>query len=479
MSRAPAVSRVARASAGLLATAALVACHDVVARPRPPLDGLVGAVLVATRTNADTGQLSLLEARAFDPRRADRASFTLPVDADGMVVLGFSCPIERLGLTLGDVALEPLSEGSPPRLPPPAVALRGAIDGADEAWAPLELDAPVVAAIRARVANADGSLCASTGVRYAPEPIELPDEALGLPLALFRLDEARAIALVTSTATRAPTSAYVLSPGGRAEPLALRGAEDAVAGVVDDAGALWLLRRDGQLARGRPDGDAGFEVVTSTTPFQAIDSALLVHADGGLYVSARRSGDTFELARWTRADGWRRFSTRGAGFPVASFAQTREGLFAAPFEPGILRVSPSGVEPVELNDYISQLEAHETLGLVVATVGGREVIVGRPGAWSALRLPVRAHFARFLVAEGDGFVLGGSPILEVQQSVFLQYQPSTGFCAGFERLTRGFASHALRTAEGVFALSLPDLDAPASAVFLRRVVEATSCSAAP
>jgi hypothetical protein len=69
--------------------------------------------------------------------------------------------------------------------------------------------------------------------------------------------------------------------------------------------------------------------------------------------------------------------------------------------------------------------------------------------------------------------------LEVQQSVFLQYQPSTGFCAGFERLTRGFASHALRTAEGVFALSLPDLDAPASAVFLRRVVEATSCSAAP
>ena len=454
-----------------LALASLAACHATEALEPPPLPGARAALVVLSEGP------DVLAVRAID---LDAESWP-PFDARSertLHVLGYSCPLARLGLSAGP---QELGDGATIEvLPPPSHVVQRAL-GQDEGWTRADrVPAEVDGALR-RLPLPPGSRCAAVGARYEARALRFPGDGRGPPAFVVALGDSRAL---TGTYDG---RLYLVDRVGNITPVATapRGARFRSA-ARSSAGGVWLVSAAGDVARGPAEGPHT-RVTTTEAPWglEVDRLALLARDESGrevLYAEGLAGRDR----RLWRFDGsaWRELAHATHGdiyIPRVIQGRTGEVLSTgtATVSGGVLRYVDGVVQEDRLrtpDEGISAFTRHDTLELVLARNNGTFDLRTADG-WEHLEGGLDMRYVRVLLPEGDGFAYAGSGDLNFGPSTFTQYQPSIGFCRTFENFTDYAAVLTAELEPGLYLLlTLAGFDSPMDLTLLERVAPATSCS---
>jgi hypothetical protein len=452
--------------------ASLVGCHAIEALEAPPLPGARAALIVLSE-GAD-----VLAVRAVD---LDAESWP-PFDARGertLHVLGYACPLARLGLSPGPQAL---GDGATIEvLPPPSHVVARALDG-DGAWTTsVTVPAEVEGALR-RLPLPPGSRCAAVGAQYVSRTLRFPADGRGPPAFAVALGDGRAL---TGTYDG---RLYLVDRVGNITPVAtaprgarFRGADRS------SAGGVWLVSAAGDVARGPAEGPHA-RVTTTEAPWglEVDRLAVLARDEGGrevLYAEGLAGNDR-RLWRFD-AGAWRELAhANHGGIYVPRVIEGRPGEVlstgTATVSGGVLRYVDGVVEQDRLrtpDEGISSFARHDALELVLARSDGTFDLRTTTG-WEHLDGGLPMRWIRVVLPEGDGFAYGGSGDLNFGPSTFTQYHPSIGFCRTFQNFTDYAAIFAPELEPGLYLLvQLAGFDSPMDLALLERVAPATDCSA--
>lgn len=352
----------------------------------PPLPDAESLLLVST---GDGDRLTL--ATNLDDLSVLR--FEVPADWPddrALHLLGFECPLDRLGLVAGRDVPRPEVRRAVP-IPRHRYVMEPSWDDPNARWSEAEaLPADVLAA--APLAFAAPRPCVSFDReirRVRPEPT-----VLYRPAALPNGE----VLLSTDAAL------FVVGPSGLREVPLAEGMPERIA-FVDEDGEVWLNSHAGALARGHPD--RGFELfpeaqfVPVPVPGQPVLSLRLAGSvssgEPELFATVLTHSSSAEPRGAVNLHWWHdgRWDTllEGAvadygGSPVVKWLSPGRALFGTPAIAGAT-VAQDGVLshhalPGQAGDRPNVLISHPELDIVVGTRQGA-IIAGEPRGWETLR----------------------------------------------------------------------------------------------
>lgn len=341
--------------------------------PLPPVgDALTLVVVVDEGRSSKASALDVRATVSVSLELDDREAAELKLSA-----LGFRCPIDRLGLSEGELGGALPSAGT---FALPDARFEATVSrGTASAWRPLtELGERVRSALpfalapqrscvsfNRRIVRLPGSEALSRLIAYAPDRVLVTSRP-----GLFHVVTASATIELTGIATTTPSRA----------------------GFVDGNGEVWLMDLQGRLAKGHPD--RGFETLGDDVRAPVPDDVRDLTLDGShaageteLFFASDELGAYLADAGWFTRGRWQKLVNGAAavrqGAVGVRWIGPGQALFGLGSELGVVHADQGRLTVEPLPDRIDRPRTFADipgLGIAMGTMGGT-IVAGRPGAW--------------------------------------------------------------------------------------------------
>jgi hypothetical protein len=474
----------------LAVSSCAISCHRSFAIPAPDLDGIRSVLVIESAK----GQVIAIDAVAVpsDGSAPDWPVLARHGDAD-VTVLEYGCSLDRMGLKPGP---QTMLKGSAAGRLPRAAEMLSIPGNHPSSWTKVDQLSPT---LRDQIDKLDlppDNLCRVSTAEFEPRPLGLPDDNHGPPAFSVPIDDSSVLAATTDG------KYYRVDASGLVTAVSFGPSDSTpfVGGYRAPDGDLWLMSRDGLLIRGT--FDRGFTTVTS--------SAVLVQD----FIDDRGNPQHFAPSR---------IALRGPTTPDAPFELFASGNFPRTFArfdgerwrllarinfggifiPAIAWIEPShaiaiGVEnqpppdraPINAiaryrsgavtfeslpgRSGLSAIMRHPTLGIIVGRDG--DGIYVEDSGWTMLPTTERILWVRTFSPLGEGFMYGGSSMVNFSGSSFAQYYPEVGFCPSVVYTDYAVSDLAPLGKDALVALTLAEFDRPLGIVLLERRHPPQECS---
>ncbi len=423
-----------RPTTSSLGLVALCACSVSLPIPQPEVpEGASSGVLVLSEDGVPFAVLGVNLSQE-DPLRT--RTFLLS-DAFEAHLVSYRCSLERLGLTEGELELDP-DPTSELRLPPPLAehSVRVTREGV-EPWRPLapnEARPPLVDRALRRLPLGAEALCRSRAARFELKNVKLPDPPGSWPTFAVRLGDGSALVGAREG------QAYRIAPDGTftvTSPLNERGL---LAAHPLESGELLLLDDRGVLHRGRLDGDfEGQEgalrvaaIETSTTTLSPL--VRLVGSEDGAELYATTDARLFGVYSdgvWETPIEAPPPDPLSYFLPQALWLKSRDVLFSN------MNGRGRGLQRFLGGDIIPARDLEEANVTAIARVPGLGQVVGTATGevywltedrWTDLRYAKPPGLVRALEPRSRGSFLYSASVDGTLDFVVGQYLHNKGFC---------------------------------------------------